>query len=78
VPAAYGPNYQRLREIKTKYDPGNVFHLNQNILPLVQYQTKDSIERNMMMPVPRLGVAGAALLGLILQPANGFCHPSRH
>jgi hypothetical protein len=26
----------------------------------------------MMMPVPRLGVAGAALLGLILQPANAY------
>jgi FAD/FMN-containing dehydrogenase len=34
VAAAYGPNYSRLREIKTKYDRGNFFHLNQNIRPL--------------------------------------------
>jgi FAD/FMN-containing dehydrogenase len=31
--AAYGPNYRRLREIKTKYDPENFFHMNQNIRP---------------------------------------------
>jgi FAD/FMN-containing dehydrogenase len=34
VAAAYGPNYRRLQEVKTKYDPTNFFHMNQNIRPL--------------------------------------------
>jgi FAD/FMN-containing dehydrogenase len=34
VQAAYGPNYDRLREIKRRYDPANIFHLNHNIEPL--------------------------------------------
>jgi len=33
VRAAYGGNYQRLAEIKRKYDPGNLFRTNQNIAP---------------------------------------------
>jgi FAD/FMN-containing dehydrogenase len=31
--AAYGVNYRRLRELKTRYDPDNFFHTNVNIKP---------------------------------------------
>jgi len=31
---AYGPNFPRLRQIKLKYDPENVFRQNVNVLPL--------------------------------------------
>ncbi len=33
IRANYGGNYDRLVEIKRRYDPGNLFHLNQNIAP---------------------------------------------
>jgi FAD/FMN-containing dehydrogenase len=31
--AAFGGNYARLQQAKRRYDPDNVFHLNQNIAP---------------------------------------------
>lgn len=33
IRAAYGPNYDRLLEVKRRYDPENVFHLNHNVDP---------------------------------------------
>jgi hypothetical protein len=33
IRAAYGDNYARLAQIKAIYDPTNLFHINQNILP---------------------------------------------
>jgi FAD/FMN-containing dehydrogenase len=34
IEAAYGPNFKRLVEVKAKYDPDNLFRLNQNIKPV--------------------------------------------
>ena len=36
VSSTYGVNYARLAALKTKYDPGNLFRLNQNVQPSAQ------------------------------------------
>jgi FAD/FMN-containing dehydrogenase len=33
VREAYGPNYDRLAKTKAKYDPTNLFSVNQNVQP---------------------------------------------
>jgi len=36
VSSAYGANYARLAALKAKYDPDNLFRLNQNVQPSVK------------------------------------------
>ena len=36
IKATYGENYERLVKVKNKYDPYNLFRVNQNILPAVK------------------------------------------
>jgi Berberine and berberine like len=33
VEATYGGNFARLQQVKGRYDPGNLFRVNQNIAP---------------------------------------------
>ena len=40
---AYGSSYQRLVELKNRYDPSNLFRLNQNILPATQRAASDQL-----------------------------------
>ena len=34
IKASYRGNYERLAQVKNRYDPDNIFHINQNILPV--------------------------------------------
>jgi hypothetical protein len=36
VKASYGDNYEKLAEVKAKYDPHNLFRVNQNIKPAME------------------------------------------
>ena len=46
VKATYGDNYDRLVEVKNKYDPTNLFRVNQNIKPTAQGEVQPPLKRS--------------------------------
>lgn len=44
VQASYGSNYERLVNLKNKYDPYNIFHFNPNIQPTIGVQYKPAVQ----------------------------------
>jgi hypothetical protein len=54
IRAAYGFNYKRLVEVKTRHDPTNLFRLNQNVTP-VQGSRSASPRVQRLTPAAREG-----------------------
>jgi FAD/FMN-containing dehydrogenase len=57
VKAAYRDNYQRLAAVKAKYDPSNLFHINQNIKPQTYRRFRAENPLGLFSTLPKLVVS---------------------
>ena len=76
VREAYGANYERLQALKGKYDPTNLFRLNQNIKPPTETASRPvSLGQNTLFSVVRgRRILGSSAPGLLLRHNSDGVH----
>jgi hypothetical protein len=70
IRATYGKNYDRLAKIKKRYDPGNLFRVNQNIKPQMNESRELRLSPDRRLSIGSICAQSAADAAAFASPRN--------